>query len=544
MPKNSSFENLVTRQQLTPGLRLKASQTIVLESTPTLVDGVFEGGGALGTAYLGGLKALHSNNIWFKRVAGNSAGSITAAMIAVGFTAPEIQWLSSSFPGSPALVPDTLSPAGITSPIPFADFLDLPKINSISQSSKRKTLLWNALKGSVLDEIGRIDLGIPTRGSVVNKIELAILNIPLLGDAVRNLNKRPALRTALNAVLNGLPNNELQICDFLPRVSENARNALADTLWDALMRNNPLQLLMTNLVHEGGMFKGTFFLNTIKRLFGRKVHNNPDATVLFKDLKIPLVVIASDIDKGQMMVYSSRRHPNMEVAEAVRQSMSIPFFFEPRGDKRQMLDGGLYSNFPVWVYSSTGDTHWNLADIDSGRVKIGFSLDETKAAPQTWNVQPPKFRLIGDPPRVNRTEVIKPILIDKVVELGMPVNAAVSAVNFALGQGTSAGNNAEPGLEILQQIVGVVQRGVMNTEVSTRTVTVAALMNGLPYIDVPIPLLGFDGLDFYVNEDEGPLMAMWDRAWRKTIEGLSDAAARHILPSGLAATTNTQTPFN
>jgi predicted acylesterase/phospholipase RssA len=85
-----------------------------------LVDGVFEGGGALGTAYLGGLRALHDNDIWFKRVAGNSAGAITAAMIAVGFTAPEIEWLSSAFRSSPR-VPPSLAAVGITKPIAYSE---------------------------------------------------------------------------------------------------------------------------------------------------------------------------------------------------------------------------------------------------------------------------------------------------------------------------------------------------------------------------------------------------------------------------------------
>src|SRR5262245_8558131 len=79
----------------------------------TLIDGVFEGGGALGTAYIGALRALDDHAIWFKRVAGNSAGAITAGMIAAGFTSPEMQWLTSNFPERgprPASLPAALTP--------------------------------------------------------------------------------------------------------------------------------------------------------------------------------------------------------------------------------------------------------------------------------------------------------------------------------------------------------------------------------------------------------------------------------------------------
>ena len=49
------------------------------------VDGAFEGGGAKGLAYLGALHAMALCGLWFNRVAGTSAGSIAAALIAAGY---------------------------------------------------------------------------------------------------------------------------------------------------------------------------------------------------------------------------------------------------------------------------------------------------------------------------------------------------------------------------------------------------------------------------------------------------------------------------
>ncbi|MCI0618914.1 patatin-like phospholipase family protein, partial [bacterium] len=417
-------------------------------------------------------------------------------------------------------------------PIPFADFLDLPTINSISTPNKQKTLLWKALKGTILDEIGKTRIPIPTQREAVNACLLGIMSAPVLGDGIRvipGIAAETVLRDMINTKLALLPDNQLHISDFMLN-TENLRIALADTLWDAIMRNNPLQLMMTNLVHEGSIFEGTVFLNTIKTLFGKKIHNNPSATVLFKDLKFPLVVIAANIDTGEMIVYSSKTHPNFEVAEAVRRSMSIPFVFEPRGNRKQIVDGGLFSNFPVWVYSAAGDKYWDAADIDKNRVKIGFSADETESAPSKWNVEPPRFDVSGDPEHVDTLEVLKPILIEKLVEFGMPKNLAESEITWALFGGLGSGGDSKPAIVLIEEIIGVVKRGVMHTEESTRKVTTVGLMQGLPYIDIPIPLLGFDVFDFYINEDEDALMAMWDRAWQKTIEGLLDAAARRILP--------------
>jgi len=48
------------------------------------VYGVFKGGGAKGVVYAGALRQLAARGIWFRSVAGSSAGAITAMLIAVG----------------------------------------------------------------------------------------------------------------------------------------------------------------------------------------------------------------------------------------------------------------------------------------------------------------------------------------------------------------------------------------------------------------------------------------------------------------------------
>ncbi|MEO0378315.1 MAG: patatin-like phospholipase family protein, partial [Cyanobacteria bacterium P01_A01_bin.17] len=44
-------------------------------------DAVFEGGGVKGTAFLGALRCFDDAGIQFRKVAGTSAGAITAAMV-------------------------------------------------------------------------------------------------------------------------------------------------------------------------------------------------------------------------------------------------------------------------------------------------------------------------------------------------------------------------------------------------------------------------------------------------------------------------------
>ena len=55
-----------------------------------VVNGVFKGGGAKGIAYAGALRACEKSGIQFAAVAGSSAGAITAALVAAGYTSKQI----------------------------------------------------------------------------------------------------------------------------------------------------------------------------------------------------------------------------------------------------------------------------------------------------------------------------------------------------------------------------------------------------------------------------------------------------------------------
>lgn len=57
------------------------------------IDGVFSGGGIKGFALIGACEELENKGLRFARVAGTSAGSIVAALIAAGYTSKEIYQL-------------------------------------------------------------------------------------------------------------------------------------------------------------------------------------------------------------------------------------------------------------------------------------------------------------------------------------------------------------------------------------------------------------------------------------------------------------------
>jgi NTE family protein len=57
---------------------------------PNVTDIVFAGGGAKGVAHLGAIWAFHKLGIKFKRLAGTSAGAITASIVAAGFDCEQL----------------------------------------------------------------------------------------------------------------------------------------------------------------------------------------------------------------------------------------------------------------------------------------------------------------------------------------------------------------------------------------------------------------------------------------------------------------------
>jgi NTE family protein len=133
-----------------------------------------------------------------------------------------------------------------------------------------------------------------------------------------------------------------------------------------------------NLVRRNGVFNGDVFYRYIKdTLAAKNVHT-------FKDLRDPdpenkrytyrFKCMASDITSGSLLSLPDDLPEygfdpdEFEVALAVRMSMSIPFFFKPVilenkheeriGRKHTIVDGGMISNYPIWIWDSEDEPAW------------------------------------------------------------------------------------------------------------------------------------------------------------------------------------------
>lgn len=124
---------------------------------------------------------------------------------------------------------------------------------------------------------------------------------------------------------------------------------------------------IVELIRARGLHSGDYFLNWISEklraqgltTFG-DLKRSDDAGVTARQYQ--LQVIASDLSARSMLVLPRDADAigvdpdRLEIAKAVRMSMSIPLFFAPTvcTDSEQrthtIVDGGLLSNYPLWLF--------------------------------------------------------------------------------------------------------------------------------------------------------------------------------------------------
>jgi NTE family protein len=121
-----------------------------------------------------------------------------------------------------------------------------------------------------------------------------------------------------------------------------------------------------NVLRQQGIYRGRVFSEWMtEKLAAKNIRTFSDLATGYEDPKYAsrLQVIVSDVTARQLLVLPRDAHVlgldpgELEVAQAVRMSMSIPIFFEPvrienkvTNHEHLIVDGGMLSNFPVWLF--------------------------------------------------------------------------------------------------------------------------------------------------------------------------------------------------
>jgi NTE family protein len=158
-----------------------------------------------------------------------------------------------------------------------------------------------------------------------------------------------------------------------------------------------------SLLSQQGIYEGVYLKDWLAEVLAgygvrtfKDLRHEDAGTTILPEQRYKLVVMASDVSTGRL-----RRLPwdyaalgyepdDVPVVDAVRASMSLPFFFEPvkllnrlTDEEIWMVDGGLLSNFPVEVFDRSHGTppRWPTFGIKlsarRGAQAVRFKLDTT-----------------------------------------------------------------------------------------------------------------------------------------------------------------------
>jgi NTE family protein len=139
-----------------------------------------------------------------------------------------------------------------------------------------------------------------------------------------------------------------------------------------------------------GLYRGDALEKWLEKILAKK------GIKTFADIKQgKLRIIASDLSKGRIMVLPDDLKDygfapeRFSVARAVRMSSSLPYFFEPiklqtsGGEKRVIVDGGVLSNFPMWLFEEQNGERYptigfrlspSMENVASRQIKNAFEM--------------------------------------------------------------------------------------------------------------------------------------------------------------------------
>jgi NTE family protein len=120
------------------------------------------------------------------------------------------------------------------------------------------------------------------------------------------------------------------------------------------------------LIEKFGWYRGKAFLDWLKDRVEAKL-GSPEATFAeaVTATGVDLRVVATDVSTRAPQVFSATSSPDVAVAEAVRMSMSIPFFFASvRSGDQVFVDGGAVWNYPIEMFDG----------VEADWATLGFRL--------------------------------------------------------------------------------------------------------------------------------------------------------------------------
>ena len=157
------------------------------------------------------------------------------------------------------------------------------------------------------------------------------------------------------------------------------------------------------LSRQFGWHKGDFFESWIGALIEKRLGSRHATFADLSAAGLPeLYVIGTNLSSGFAEVFSAERHPDLELATAVRISMSIPLFFSAmrHGEREDVyVDGGVQLNYPVKLFDREryidleNEAEAVRATAYYNRENARFQLKQPGRSPYVYNRQTLGMRL-------------------------------------------------------------------------------------------------------------------------------------------------------
>jgi NTE family protein len=155
------------------------------------------------------------------------------------------------------------------------------------------------------------------------------------------------------------------------------------------------------LFEHYGWYKGDYFLSLMESYVEEKtkIGENPgngratfrDLVEKYKDLNFKkLYLFGTNLSQQAVQQFSYETTPDIAVADAVRISMSIPFFFEARsyeqnGQNDIYCDGGVLNNYPIDTFDQQSTDEQDSGDTmllrTPNQATLGFHFDNPGQVP-------------------------------------------------------------------------------------------------------------------------------------------------------------------
>lgn len=125
--------------------------------------------------------------------------------------------------------------------------------------------------------------------------------------------------------------------------------------------------------------KGDYFQNWIKELIEKKFYGEnyvegKNSPVRFCDIDKKLVILSVNLSDSTYHEFSKEHTPEVEIAYAIRASVSIPGFFKPvEYNGKYLVDGDLIKSWPLWRISK------NLCPEDTKILEFRLEDNEKSA---------------------------------------------------------------------------------------------------------------------------------------------------------------------